>query len=89
MKAWIKFCCSIGIPMVIIAVFAEVIFFSKYILRYFNSLTSTASSPKRLARTIAPNAVKTDELMVCGTPRGSRSRPTKNKHEAYVQIQYW
>ena len=81
MKAWIKFYCSNGMPMVIIAVFAVVIFFSRYMLRELSSLTSTASSPKRLARMKAPAPLKKEELTIYGTPRGSRSLPIKNKHE--------
>lgn len=49
--------------MVYIAVLADVIFFSKVMLRLFNSRTRMASSPNRFARMIAPMALKKVPLM--------------------------
>ena len=88
MNACIRFCCSSGIPIVIMAVLAEVIFFSRYILRELSSLTRTANSPNRFARIKAPAPLKKEALMVRGMPLGSKSRPIRNRQDVYVQIQY-
>ena len=89
MNACIKFYCSNGIPIVIMAVLAEVIFFSRYMLREFSSLTSTANSPNKFARMKAPAPLKKEELIVSSLPLGSRSRPIKKRQEVYVHIQYY
>ena len=89
MNAWIKFCCSTGMPIVRIAVFAEVIFFSRVIFRAPSSLTKTANSPKRFANMIAPKPLKNEPMAICGTPRGYRSLPMRNRQDVYVHIQYW
>ena len=79
MNACIRFCCSSGMPIVSMAVFAVYIFFSRYMLREFSSLTSTASSPNKLAKTMAPKKLKNAALVSWGTPRGSKSLPIKKR----------
>ena len=76
-------------PIVRIAVFAEVIFFSSRMFRAPSSLTRTASSPNRFANMIAPKPLKKEPMAICGTPRGYRSLPMRNRQEVYVHIQYW
>ena len=58
MNAWIKFYYCTGIPIVSIAVLAEVIFFCSKWFLVSNSFTRTANSPNRLARMMAPKPLK-------------------------------
>lgn len=77
MKACIKFYYSVGIPTDRMAVFAEVIFLVSAKLREFNSRTSTANSPKRFAKIMAPDALNRVPMTIYSSPLGCKSFPIR------------
>ena len=67
--------------MVSIAVLAEVIFFSRIILRELSSFTKMANSPKTFDITIIPEKLNSAPSPIYHIPRGIKSFPIRKRHE--------